>query len=102
MIDDLAFPIGGGCSCREVRYRMESRPLFVHCCHCKDCQRQTGSAFVLNALFEADRVDGDLAQNVFSDPVARTGNGVSDQRGGDRSMQLSALQRFRVGRLSVG
>lgn len=31
--------------------------MFVHCCHCRDCQRQTGSAFVLNALIEADRVD---------------------------------------------
>lgn len=31
--------------------------MFVHCCHCKDCQRQTGSAFVLNALIEANRVE---------------------------------------------
>jgi hypothetical protein len=31
--------------------------MFVHCCHCRDCQRQTGSAFVLNALIEADRVE---------------------------------------------
>ena len=46
----------GGCDCRGVRYRMTSRPLFVHCCHCRWCQRETGSAFVLNALIEADRV----------------------------------------------
>ena len=46
----------GGCSCGAVRYRLGSRPMFVHCCHCRDCQRQTGSAFVLNALIEADRV----------------------------------------------
>jgi hypothetical protein len=46
----------GGCACAAVRYRLTSRPLFVHCCHCRDCQRQTGSAFVLNALIEADRV----------------------------------------------
>ena len=39
-----------------VLYRLESRPMFVHCCHCLDCQRQTGSAFVLNAIIEADRV----------------------------------------------
>jgi hypothetical protein len=31
--------------------------MFVHCCHCQDCQRQTGSAFVLNALIESDRVE---------------------------------------------
>ena len=46
----------GGCACRHVRYRMTSRPLFVHCCHCRWCQRETGSAFVLNAMIEADRV----------------------------------------------
>ena len=47
----------GGCSCGAVRYRMASAPMFVHCCHCLDCQRQTGSAFVLNALIETDRVE---------------------------------------------
>ena len=46
----------GGCACGAVRYRLASAPMFVHCCHCRDCQRQTGSAFVLNALIEADRV----------------------------------------------
>jgi hypothetical protein len=52
MADDLQ----GGCACGAVRYRLASPPMFVHCCHCRDCQRQTGSAFVLNALIEADRV----------------------------------------------
>ena len=47
----------GGCSCGEVRYRLTSEPLFVHCCHCLNCQRQTGSAFVINLLVEADRVE---------------------------------------------
>jgi hypothetical protein len=46
----------GGCACGAVRYHMTSRPMYVHCCHCRDCQRQTGSAFVINALIEADRV----------------------------------------------
>ena len=47
----------GGCTCRHVRYRMTTKPLFVHCCHCRWCQRETGSAFVLNAMIEAERVD---------------------------------------------
>lgn len=47
----------GGCACRGVRYRMSGAPLFVHCCHCRWCQRETGSAFVLNAMIEADRVE---------------------------------------------
>jgi hypothetical protein len=47
----------GGCSCGAVRYRLASEPLFVHCCHCLNCQRQTGGAFVINLLIEADRVE---------------------------------------------
>ena len=47
----------GGCSCGAVRYRLTSEPLFVNCCHCLNCQRQTGSAFVINVLIETDRVE---------------------------------------------
>ena len=46
----------GGCTCREVRFRLLSKPLFVHCCHCRWCQRETGASFALNAMIEADRV----------------------------------------------
>lgn len=46
----------GRCTCGHVRYRMVGRPLFVHCCHCRWCQRETGTAFALNALVESDRV----------------------------------------------
>jgi hypothetical protein len=52
-----SFSVEGGCTCRAVRYRMLSRPLFVHCCHCSWCQRETGTAFALNAMIEADRVE---------------------------------------------
>jgi len=48
--------IDGGCTCRSLRYRLTSAPMFVHCCHCRWCQRESGSAFALNALIEADRV----------------------------------------------
>ena len=46
----------GRCTCGAVRYRLKSKPLFVHCCHCTWCQRETGSAFAINAMIEADRV----------------------------------------------
>src|SRR5271170_4321747 len=49
--------LSGSCSCGAVKYQLTSAPMFVHCCHCHDCQRQTGTAFVLNALIEADRVE---------------------------------------------
>ena len=47
----------GGCACGALRYRLASEPMFIHCCHCLNCQRQTGSAFVINLLIEADRVE---------------------------------------------
>ena len=50
------FPLEGGCDCRAIRYRMETAPLFVHCCHCRWCQRESGASFALNAMIEADRV----------------------------------------------
>jgi len=50
------FPIEGGCDCSRVRYRMETAPLFVHCCHCRWCQRESGAAFALNAMIEAPRL----------------------------------------------
>lgn len=56
MFSAAQFPVEGGCDCRQVRYRMLSPPLIVHCCHCRWCQRETGSSFALNALIEADRV----------------------------------------------
>jgi len=43
----------GGCTCRDVRFRLQRTPLFVHCCHCRWCQRETGAAFALNGLIEA-------------------------------------------------
>ncbi len=58
----------GGCTCREVRYRLTSAPLIVHCCHCRWCQRETGSAFVLNALIEADRMTVTGATHVVVTP----------------------------------
>jgi hypothetical protein len=52
----MATTPSGRCACGQVRYEFDGPPLFVHCCHCLDCQRQTGSAFVVNALIEASRV----------------------------------------------
>jgi hypothetical protein len=47
----------GGCTCRAIRYRLTDKPMFVHCCHCRWCQRETGTAFALNALIEFNRVE---------------------------------------------
>ncbi len=60
----------GGCDCRAVRYRLRSRPLFVHCCHCRWCQRESGSAFALNAMIETDRVAVQGAVDLVDTPSA--------------------------------
>jgi hypothetical protein len=53
----MARILEGGCACGAVRYRLNAEPMFVHCCHCRDCQRQSGTGFNLNALIEADQVE---------------------------------------------
>jgi hypothetical protein len=65
----------GGCTCRHVRYRMTSRPMFVNCCHCRWCQRETGTAFALNALIEADRVEHLGAEPEIVDTPSLSGIG---------------------------
>ena len=55
--DEIAAQMSGGCACGAVRYLLTARPLFVHCCHCRWCQRESGSAFALNALIETAHVD---------------------------------------------
>jgi len=56
MSGPIDFVLDGGCACGGVRYRLTSGPIFVHCCHCRWCQRESGAAFALNAMIEADRV----------------------------------------------
>ncbi len=102
MTDEL----DGGCACGKLRYRMRGGPMFVHCCHCKDCQRQTGTAFVLNALIETDRVDvlsGEPAAYTMPTDSGRPhtvfrcpdcGTAVWSEYGG-----LKALRFIRVGTL---
>ncbi|MGE0624399.1 MAG: GFA family protein [Pseudomonadales bacterium] len=55
-MSQLSESLEGGCTCGAVRYRLTVAPLFVHCCHCRWCQRETGSAFALNAMVEAEGV----------------------------------------------
>jgi hypothetical protein len=64
----------GGCSCGHVRYQLKSEPLIVHCCHCRVCQRQTGTAFALNALFEANHVtliQGEVSEEMVDSPSGK-------------------------------
>jgi hypothetical protein len=69
------FPVDGGCDCQTVRYRMETAPLFVHCCHCRWCQRESGASFALNAMIEADRVTELGAPPELVDTPSDSGSG---------------------------
>lgn len=53
---DSSHPAEGGCTCGQLRYKIAGAPMFVHCCHCRWCQRQSGAAFAVNAMIEADRL----------------------------------------------
>lgn len=56
MSDESDQTLEGGCTCGALRYQMTCAPMFVNCCHCHWCQRETGSCFAVNAAIEADRV----------------------------------------------
>lgn len=62
--------IDGGCDCGSVRYRLTSEPMIVHCCHCSWCQRETGSAFAVNAVIETDRVEVSGEPDLVTTPSA--------------------------------
>lgn len=72
---DVAYPLTGGCDCRFVRYRIETRPLFVHCCHCRWCQRESGASFALNAMIESDRVTLSTGEPELVDTPSASGRG---------------------------
>ena len=70
----------GKCTCGYVRYRMTSRPLFVNCCHCTWCQRETGSAFAINAMIEANRVELLSGEPQVVDTPSNSGKGQKISR----------------------
>lgn len=72
---DMAENYEGGCTCRAIRYRMISEPMFVHCCHCRWCQRETGTAFALNAMIEADRVEVIFGEPEVTNTPSLSGKG---------------------------
>jgi hypothetical protein len=70
----------GGCTCRFVRYRMATKPLIVHCCHCRWCQRESGASFALNAMIEADRVQLLQGEIEVVDTPSNSGKGQKISR----------------------
>jgi hypothetical protein len=50
----MRLPLTGGCCCGGVRYAITGLPTALYCCHCKDCQRQSGSAFAMSMFVPRD------------------------------------------------
>jgi hypothetical protein len=73
------FELRGSCACRAVRYTMTRSPLIVHCCHCRWCQRETGTAFALNAVVETDSVifEGDDVELVLTPSESGKGQTIA-------------------------
>lgn len=90
--------IEGKCGCGAVTYRMTTPPMFVHCCHCKECQRQTGAAYVLNAIIEADRVkfEGPITEHELATP---SGKGQIIARCRDCGVAVFSSYMIRLGKL---
>jgi hypothetical protein len=91
----------GGCGCGEVRYRARGEPIFVNNCHCRLCQRQTGSTSVVNAFFESERIavtQGELAEHAF-----KAGSGGEHAVARCAACGTAVFSYYpRVGRLGVG
>ena len=75
MNDNSTLELEGGCTCGQLRYRLTRSPMVVHCCHCRWCQRETGTAFALNAMIEADCVKLLRGQPELVDTPSNSGNG---------------------------
>lgn len=88
----------GACGCGQLSYQLASKPMFVHCCHCRECQKQTGSACVLNAIIEADRVrvDGDTIEHTLPTP---SGKGQVITRCADCGIAVFSSYLVRLGKL---
>lgn len=68
--------IEGGCNCGKVRYKIAGDPVVVAQCHCRNCQRQSGSAFSVNLMVRADGVETTGELTTFEDRDTLSGNPV--------------------------
>lgn len=67
-------PMTGHCTCGAVRYALHAPPLIVHACHCLDCQRLTGSAFVINIWIERAAVELTEGEPASYEMIGPSGN----------------------------
>ena len=69
-------PYTGGCQCGSGRYVLTTEPIRVAACHCKECQRQSGSAFAMSMPVKKDSLTVTGLTKQFT-RVADSGNEVT-------------------------
>lgn len=70
------FPIEGGCQCGALRYLLKGAPLGVYACHCKDCQRFSGTTHTLSMVVRAEHLEITAGQLAGFDKTADSGRTV--------------------------
>lgn len=55
-------PLTGGCQCGSVRYEVTGEPVTTYVCHCRECQKQSASAFGISVIVKRSdlRVQGEV------------------------------------------
>ena len=102
---DDDFSLLGGCTCGGIRYCLGAPPLFVHCCHCRWCQRETGSAFAVNALIETAHISVMQGAVVRAELPSPSGRGQTLVRCPDCGLTLwshYALGREKIAFIRTG
>ena len=87
----------GRCACHYVRYQVRGKPMIVHGCHCRDCQRLSGGAFAINALFEAERVN--LIAGTIADITVPTPSGTGQKIARCPKCKVAVWSNYNMGGL---
>ena len=69
--------LSGSCLCGQINLTISSEPMMAGVCHCKNCQKQTGSAFSTLAGFPLSDIDfGDSELSMYEDSATESGSVV--------------------------
>jgi len=70
----LDLPATGGCRCEACRYSFDSAPFVAYTCHCRDCQKLTGSAFLTCLHIAAEALELTAGESVVDERPTDSGN----------------------------
>lgn len=91
-------PYTGGCQCGQVRYELTAEPKRLVACHCRECQRQSGSAFGMSMLVKADSLTVTGETKAFT-RVADSGNDNTGHFCPNCGVRIYQVPKFAAGML---